>query len=140
MGMGVLRDAALAPYAAYQPCRARGMRRRSLLGLLLEVGAGCHLEASARKNVGTEVVSYSQAGGRFSHSTLGCLTWVAHSRSQSSCAPMPLRYVMRRAVQSSSVQGCIGVSTPCVVPSTNLCSTMGALRLLPGVPHSMGTR
>jgi hypothetical protein len=51
------------------------------------------------------VASYSQAGSRFSHSTLGCLTWVTHCRSQLSCAPVPLRYTMRHAVQSSSVQG-----------------------------------
>jgi hypothetical protein len=97
VGMGMLQDTALAPYAAYQPCRARGIQHHSLLGLLLEVGAGRHLEASACKNV-MKVASYSQAGSCFSHSTLGCLTWVMHCRSQSSCTPVLLCYVMRRAV------------------------------------------
>jgi len=105
VGTGVLRDTALVPYAAYQPCRAQGIWHHSLLGLLLEVGAGCHLKASARKNIEMEVASYSQAGSHFSHSTLGCLTWVTHCRSQLSCAPVPLHYTMRCAVQSSSIQG-----------------------------------
>ncbi len=75
-GMGMLQDIALALYAAYQPCKTRGIHRHSLLGLLLEINAGHYLEVLARKNIKMEVTSYSQAGSHFSHSTLGCLTWV----------------------------------------------------------------
>jgi len=74
--MGVLRDIALALYATYQSCKTRGIHCRSLLGLLLEIDAGRYLEVLARKNVETEVTSYSQVGNHFSHSPLGCLTWV----------------------------------------------------------------
>jgi len=74
-GMGVLRDIALALYATYQSCKTRGIHCRSLLGLLLEIDAGRYLEVLARKNVETEVTSYSQVGSHF-YSPLGTFTWI----------------------------------------------------------------
>ena len=56
-GYGLAAKHNLGVYAAYQPCKTRGIHCCSLLGLLLEID---YLEVSNRKSVEMEITSYSQ--------------------------------------------------------------------------------